>query len=361
MKALKPSLLSSIAMSGCTVLGSITLALFGLALFLFEVAMSVAHADQPLPASTLFGFRSLYDYSVVVTNAVFEKELFLEGIPKGARKQVFSLKLDGQNYILGTLNDRNSTQVHVLGGRFESYLWEANPNYLMIYDQRINSPTSRVSVVGTESIMRMTADLFINLGITEMVRGSVVWVKDQNRITAQSTKGENMIVEFEGAIDAPTNASIRNKNGEEYAYVRYTYNSDFCGAKIPSEFTRFHSGAPSEDVGKMFTVHIKKLELIQGHIPPVIFDPQKSYHFERTVFYSNDVLYWKGKGHDSELQRVLTAEEASKSMSSTISPKGRSQVVKIATLGFFGVSIIGAIMLLFKKERKKDNEKSEIA
>jgi hypothetical protein len=328
------------------------------ALLLLGVPVLTAQTNQLPPTSIAPSFRSLFDYSIVVTNAVFEKELFLANIPSQARKQVFFLKLDGENYLLGTLKDLDSTQYNVIGGRFGSSLWEVNPNYLMIYDQRQNKPTNSVPVVASESVMKMTANLFINLGITEMVRGSAVWVKDQNRVTAQSTEGQNIIVDFEGSVDAPTKASIKNEKGEEYAYVRYSYNSDFCAGRIPKEFTRFHSGAPSEDVGKIFTVGIRKLELTQGHISLAELDPQIAFHFKRVVFYSNDVMYWKGQDQVGGPQRVLTAEEAAKSIPHTVSETKQGKAARIVVIGFLIFSAIGMMVLLFKQNKKgKNNEK----
>src|SRR5208283_5084627 len=104
--------------------------------------------------------------------------------PSQARKQVFSLKSDGENYLLGTLKDLDATQENIVGGRFEGLLWDVDPNNdVMFFDKRWNNPSSGNPVVSSEAIMRMTANLFMNLGITEMVRGSAVW-DGQNRITA---------------------------------------------------------------------------------------------------------------------------------------------------------------------------------
>jgi hypothetical protein len=317
--------------------------------------ISFAQTNTHSSVTATPNFRSLFDYSVVVTNAVFEKELFLADIPSSARKQVFYFKKDGENYLLGALPNLESTQYNVIGGRFESTLWEVNPNYLMLYDQRQNEPTNLIPVVASESVMRTTINLFLNLGISEIARDTIVWDKGQNRITAQTTEGKNITVDFEGGIDTPTKASIKNENGEEYDYIRYNYSPEFCNAKIPNEFTRFHSRAPSEDVGKIFTVRIKKLELAAQHIPLSDLDPQKAFNFKRVVFYSNDILYWKGQDQVGGPQRVLTAEEAYKNMPHSISEAKHGQIARVVVIGILGFSTVGMVVLLLKQNKKKEN------
>jgi hypothetical protein len=324
-----------------------------IAMLLLEAPILIAQTSDLTQNPVAPSFRSFFDYSIKVTNAVFEKELFLSNIPSQARNQVFFIKLDGENYLLGTLKDIDSTQYDAIGGCFGSSVWEVSPNYLTVYDQMRNGPTSSIPVVASESVMRMTANLFLNLGITEITRGSLVWVENKNRITGTSTSGKNIIVDFEGNVDAPTRASIKDENGEEYAYVRYSYSSDFCNSKIPHEFSRFHTGAPSEDVGKIFTVRIRQFHLTPSHIPLADLDPQKLFHFDRVVFYSNNVMYWSGNGQSGGPQHVLTAEEAAKSIPHTAVRPGITKAVRIIVVAFLVCSSIGMLALLVTQNKQK--------
>lgn len=316
--------------------------------FCVEVHESNAQSNQSQPTILEPAFRSMFNYSLIVTNAVFEKDLFLANVPLQARKQVFYLKFEQNNYLLGTLKNIDSTNYYVIGGHFATTSWEVNPSYLMIYDSKINNPTNSPPVLDSDNVMKMTANLFLNLGITEMVRGSAIWAKDKNRFTAQSTDGENIIVDFEGDYNTPSEAVIKNAKGEEYAYVRYKYNSNFFDARIPNEFTRFHSGAPSEEVGKMFSVRIKKLGLSTRHIPLSELDPQKAFNFARVVFYSNNVLYWKGHNQARGPQRVLSAEEAAKILPTNIADTKEGMALRIAVLAFLVFSGIGMVALMLK-------------
>jgi len=64
------------------------------------------------PGVTVF---SLFEKMPIVANAVFQKELFSKGVPSGARKQTFSFKRDGDNYLLA-VQDGAGIQVGRFGG-----------------------------------------------------------------------------------------------------------------------------------------------------------------------------------------------------------------------------------------------------
>ena len=129
------------------------------------------------------------------------------------------------------------------------------------------------------------------------------------------------MIEFqhEPGASAPSKAAIRYSRGDEaYAYIRYKYDPAFYGGKMPVEFTRFHGGAPTEEVGKMFTVRLLELKLAEKPLPPDALDPRKAVAYKTTFFYSNDVNYWVGKS--GKLRAVLSAEEARKNARYTHSP-----------------------------------------
>ena len=303
--------------------------------------------SSPTPLSVTY--KSLLDNSCVVRSAIFEKEVYISGIPHAARKQVFSLRLSGKDYVLSVLANTEGGETGVHAGSFGGLAWEASNGDLTLYDPAVN--TRSAPVVATEAVTRMTMNLFVNLGVTEMVRGTAVWDKPRTQLVAESTSGGQIVVEFEEDKGVPVRAAIKyGSTGAEYAYVLYKYDPVFLGGQIPTEFTRYHFGAPSEEVGKMFTVRIKKLEVVAKPLAPEELDPRRSVAFKSVLFYSNDLFYWTGKS--GKPKRVLTAEEAHKSM-----PHKHSAVTARYGVGvLLGLTTIGMVVFIVRLTR---NTKSE--
>jgi hypothetical protein len=297
-------------------------------------------------------YRSLLDNSCVIQNAVFEKEVFLSGIPPAARKQTFSLKLSGGDYMLSVVQAGTGAETGVHVGHFRGLAWEASNGDLTLFDPDLNKKPA--AVAGTEAVTRMTANLFMNLGITEMVRHTAVWDDTQSRIVAQSTGGGEILVEFEREVGAtvPARAAIRHApGGEEYAYVRFRYDPKVYGGKVPIEFTRFHVGAPTEEVGKMFTVRLLKLELAERPLPAEALDPRKALTYKSSLVYSNDALYWIRKSGSP--QRVLTSDEVRKKIGRRHSPVIARCVVGVLLLV---VSVCTAVYLVRSNISTKQNK-----
>lgn len=305
---------------------------------------------RPGTAPVSFTYRSVLDSSCVVRSAIFEKEVFIANIPAAARKQVFSLRLSGEDYLLSVLSSPEGPETGIAGGSFGSLVWEANNGNLTLFNPQENKQSA--SVAATEVVTRLTANTLINLGVTEIVRGTAVWDKTRNQLVAESTFGGQIVVEFNEDKGVPNRAAIkRGSPSEEVSYVLYSYDASFLGGQFPVEFTRFHSGAPSEEVGKMFTVRVKSLELAERPLAPETLDPRKAIAFKTTFFYSNDVMYWAGKSNRP--QRVLTAEEARKSM-----PHQRSLASARYMVGLLlSISTICTVMFIVRLTRKTKNER----
>jgi hypothetical protein len=187
-----------------------------------------------------------------------------------------------------------------------------------------------------------------------MVRHTAVWDDTQSRIVAQSTGGGEILVEFEREVGAtvPARAAIRHApGGEEYAYVRFRYDPKVYGGKVPIEFTRFHVGAPTEEVGKMFTVRLLKLELAERPLPAEALDPRKALTYKSSLVYSNDALYWIRKSGSP--QRVLTSDEVRKKIGRRHSPVIARCVVGVLLLV---VSVCTAVYLVRSNISTKQNK-----
>src|ERR1035438_9022908 len=129
----------------------------GLGVLLAGSVATMALIEKPSEAPTApptgshvgVTFFSMLEGTPIVANAVFEKELFMDDIPAGARKQTFTFLADGDNYRLSTGG--------VSGGNFEGVSWEHFNGHLTLFDPKANKPGGNsVAVVQQESTCRMT-------------------------------------------------------------------------------------------------------------------------------------------------------------------------------------------------------------
>src|ERR1035437_2128219 len=133
-------------------------------------------------------FFSVLERTPIVANAVFEKELFMDGVPAQARKQTFTFLADGDNYRLSTSG--------IEMGKFEGISWQQQNGCLVLFDPKINQRDGNSGgVVEGESVCNMTVDLFLALGIKEMLSGSAVWDQNKQRFTAKTKDGKDLVVE----------------------------------------------------------------------------------------------------------------------------------------------------------------------
>jgi hypothetical protein len=249
-------------------------------------------------------FFSMLEKTPIIANAVFEKELFIDGIPAGARKQTFSFIADGDNYRLSTGGIRE--------GKFEGVSWQQLNGNLTLFDPKANKPGGNSGgTVEGESTCRMTVDLFLTLGIRQMLPGSAVWDHDKNRFTAKTRDGNNLVVETTLEDGIPVAAYLLTDDGQRSVRIQFIYSAGFYGGQVPIEFTAYwiKPGAKDEQSPKLkiYSIRVKVLEISDEHLDTDPLDPTQLAGTSTTYFYSNNIVYWIRK--NGAVSRVLTAEE----------------------------------------------------
>jgi RNA polymerase sigma factor (sigma-70 family) len=254
-------------------------------------------------------FFSLLEKTPIVANAVFEKELFIAGIPSNARKQTFSFKRDGDNYLLA-VQDGAGIQV----GRFDGVMWHTQAGQLIEYDPKINKNGGNDGgVIGLESVTTKTMDLFLTLGVTEIKPGSAIWDENRQRFAGMTEDGRKLTVDVMLENGVPGMATVLRGDGVALATIKYKYAPSFYHGLVPVEFTRYWNNFTNANK-KVFTVRLRSLEISDGHLNTALIDPAQCRTSYSKYFYSNDIAYWitsRGK-----VSRVLTMDEYKQQMES---------------------------------------------
>jgi hypothetical protein len=281
----------------------------GVATMAFVEKPSEAPTAPPTGSHTGVTFFSMLERTPIIANAVVEKELFMDGIPAAARKQTFTFLADGDNYRLSTAG--------IGMGKFDGISWQQLNGNLTLFDPKANKPggDSGGTVEG-ESVARMTVDLFLTLGIKEMLPGSAVWDQDNHRFTAKTKAGNDLVVETTLENGVPVAAYTLTGDGQRYVRVQFKYSPGFYGGQVPTEFTAYwvKPGAKNEQPQKLkiYSIRVKALEISDEHLDTALLDPTQIVGSLTTMFYSNNILYWTRK--NGEVSRVLTLEEGKKEM-----------------------------------------------
>ena len=255
-------------------------------------------------------YFSMLERTPIIANAVFEKELFLDGVPAQARKQTFTFLADGDNYRLSTEGFG--------GGKFEGISWQQGNGYPVLFDPKANNPDGDSGgVVQLESTCKGTVDLFLALGIKEMLPGSAVWDQDKHRFTAKTEDGKDFVVETTLENGVPATAYILTDDGQKYIKIQFKYSPGFYDGQVPIEFTAYwvKPGAENEQSKhskdlKIYDIRVKALEISNEHLDKTLLDPTGIAGSSTRFFYSNNILYWIRKS--GKVSRVLTIEEANK-------------------------------------------------
>ena len=251
---------------------------------------------------------SLIEKMPIVANAVFQKELFSKNVPVAARKQTFSFKRDGDNYLLA-VQDGAGIQV----GRFGGLIWRTQGGQLIEYDPAINSGGNDGGMISLESVTSKTVNLFLTLGVMEIKPGSAIWAENRQRFTGMTQDGEKMTVEVKLENGVPCVATVQQDDGLVLATIRYKYAPTFYRGQVPVEFTRYWNHFTDDDK-RVFTVRVRSLEISDEHLDPALFDPAQLLSGHSRIFHSNNVGYWvKPNG---TVSRVLTADEYKQQMES---------------------------------------------
>jgi hypothetical protein len=254
-------------------------------------------------------FFSILEKTPIVANAVFEKELFMDGVPAQARKQTFTFLADGDNYRLNTEG--------ISAGSFDHVSWNQQNGYITLFDPKINKLGGNSGgTVELESVTKMTVDLFLSLGIKEMVPGSAVWDQDKQRFTAKTKDGKDLVVETTLENGVPATAYILADNGQRSEKIQFKYSPGFYGGQVPIEFTAYWiiPGAKNNQTEdrKIYNIRVKALEISDGPIDKALLDPTQIAGTSAPMFFSNNILYQVVKG--GKVSRVLTVEENNKEL-----------------------------------------------
>jgi RNA polymerase sigma factor (sigma-70 family) len=265
------------------------------------------HAAIPTGEHAGVTVFSLFEKMPIVANAVFQKELFGKEVPSGARKQTFSFKRDGDNYVL-TVQDGAGIQV----GQFDGVVWHTQGGQLIEYDPKINkSGGNDGGETGLESVTSKTVDLFLSLGIMEFKPGSASWDENRQRFTGMTDDGRKVTVAVKLENGVPSVATVLRGDGQALASIRYKYAPSFYQGQVPVEFTRYWNNF-TEDDKKVFTVRVRSLEISDEHLDPALIDPARLLSGSSKLFYSNNIEYWvKPSG---KVSRVLTMDEYKQEM-----------------------------------------------
>jgi len=256
-------------------------------------------------------FFSMLEKPLIVSNGVFEKELFIPGVPSEARKQIRSFKLDGSNFLWSVGGTSSS-------GQYDGVWWYKSGNALQFCDPRINrneSGTGAVSEVFFTSSKENLKEIHttLHLGFPPMKPGSVQWTEDHRHFTAKKEDGSDLSVDVTLENDLPVVATIHGfsvlaeaKSGDDLIF-KYSYAPSFFEGKVPSEITVYQDAAYTRQQ-KLVTIRLLALEITDKHLPNEAIDPNQLFEQDSITFYSNNIAYWiKPNGKAS---RVLTLDEA---------------------------------------------------
>ncbi len=85
----------------------------------------------------------------------------------------------------------------------------------------------------------MTIDLFLNLGINQMLPGSAVWDQEKHRFIAKTKAGKDLVVETTLENGVPATAYILADNGQRYEKIQFKYSPGFYDGQVPIEFMAY--------------------------------------------------------------------------------------------------------------------------
>lgn len=318
--------------------------------------------QNPIPSSQInsnssaFSDSSFFQYlteqNPTVKNVKFRKEVFLFGIPADARVQIFQFKIVGDNCLLGVLHGTNNAP-SAYYGIYKNISWQFLNGIMTYSDPALNNTDTPVS--SENSIVRITENLVINLGITELDRRSLIWDGQNGQFLAKSTDGKDMIIGFQPIEARPNRAIIRRTiDGNIIGYIDYQYSSSVCNGDLPSSFVR-HVGSPSQDLGKSFSVEIFDLNLSTDNFNVSALNPKQLFHTRYGGFYSNNIL-WSTKDSGSPT-KVMTAEEYQAFISALPKPK-KSIAVRIIVLSILAFGLICALVLVGKQIKQTNRIKT---
>ena len=186
----------------------------------------------------------------------------------------------------------------------------------------------------------MTANLVMNLGVTELVRSSLEWDEKNRYFVGKATSGAELVITFEFTDGLPKRAIIVNPlKGGPMAFIDYEYSQSIFNGELPHSFTR-HSGSPSHDLGKAFLVDLLVMELATNRPAGMVLDPLALFHPRTTSFYSNDLTYMLAAS--GKTTKALTIAEYEASLASIRGSKtATGRIIVVSAMGLFSI-ILGS-------------------
>jgi len=302
-------------------------------------------------------FESLLEHPPVIADVIFEKEMFPESVPEAARKQVFEVKLDGDNYFLSAFAGDMPSDTY--GGRFGGVRWEVHGGYLTKSDPELNQLGSPLD--GVEWVTRMTANMVINMGLFELIPGSAIWDAAQHRVVGRMSDGRQILAQFTYVAGLPTQCTIKEGTaGHSIGSITYQYRPDFHGGRLPIEFTRSADADAKYEQSKLFTIRIRKLEFSTGPIPADIMNPVSALgqKLKGVAMYSNSVLYLVGDS--GKITRAQTAEEVNEQVAKMQGTRWSraSLFARLCVFAvLFGIPALCTLWCLMKNKNKVNSQK----
>jgi hypothetical protein len=303
-------------------------------------------ADDNRPFTESHFYRFLTEAQPSVNKAIFRKEMFSDEIPVAARKQIFLLRKIRNDYVLGVLASTNESSTVLSAGSFKGRSWGMVNSILTYSDPGINP--DKTPIAAQESITRMTANLFLNLGITELVRSTLQWDSANLQFTGKASSGGEMLIKFEFSNQLPQRAIILNSLGGAVAYIDYEYSKLFSEGRLPHKFSRFF-GSPQKNMGQAFSVEL--LEIDYATDPGMVLDPVNLFHPKTTSYYSNGMVYTVGKS--GKPVKVLTAAEYETTMSA-IGAAAKPNNARFFVLLAGGLGTVGFLIFLVRTTNNKN-------
>ncbi len=325
--------------------------------FVFFIKAKAYGAETHGAFSNTRFYQFFTDPQPTIQRAVFKKEMFSSEIPEQARKQTFCLDKEGDDYILRVLAGTNANEAAMSVGSYKGRSWGLINNELTFSDPAINKRLTPIA--GQESVTRMTANLLINLGITELVRSSLVWDEKNRHFVGKSTSGGELIIGFEFANQLPKRALIISAvQGGVAAFIDYEYSSAIFNGEIPFRFSR-HFGSPAHDMGKAFLVELLEVDSRNNKTAGLDLDPVSAFRPRTTGFYSNDMVYTLGAS--GKPTRALTMTEYQTSLASLESNKRSKNTIggRIFVFSALGLGLVALIGFLVRtKKQQKEQTKT---
>ena len=332
-------------------------------------------------------FKAFLDHPPAYLRAVYEvDELPFAGGRRGGRgagtgqtaTTTNSLKLDGDNYMLSLLSEPAGS---VSFGQFEGTSWHLSvveirlmdtnlPPFnvldlkamdpdqrqqwmqsrrnsgsrlpdmgrLEIADPKINLPddTNAQDLVNLGRFSRVRANRLLNLGMEEMIPGTIVWDPDNQGFTASwtlhtdwfpaeaaharsgrrpgrvgtpdvvlPTSGQLSVrLEYENGL--PVKATVRI-DPDHVNTINYKYRPDFCNGQFPAELSRVDNAGNT-----LFSLRLQELDLADQPLPKSELDPSAVFRGKfpvlTSIIHSNGAPY---ELKDGRLVKPQTPEEYS--------------------------------------------------